>query len=305
MHSDRFWHKGLNSCVKNCATYRMLGVLNQCMEQCPEGWSHLYDVRKDKDYRNCYKCKGKCDLVCPGSIITKKQHMWRYKPCTVVDGDLYIQLDGNNYESNNYLYSSLENIRIIFGALRIRQYLHFYKCDRIHFVFNCIIFLNLRSSAFLTLDYFRSLSLIQYEPDPDEKNPKEETKYALEITHNTNLHELFRFENASRPNITIVGGGILIDSNEKLCPQMIYKSMENVTYNSTHMYIGQETNGESAICVFKEFETSVERHSSSVVSILWPPFEVDVGDELLGYTVFFLKTDKNVTINTGFDSCAP
>lgn len=147
--------------------------------------------------------------------------------------------------------------------------------------------------------------MIEYSPDSTDTHPKEETKYALEITHNSNLHELFKFDNAARPTLTIIGGGILIDSNEKLCPQKIYKSLENVKYNTTHRYISEETNGEEAICVYREFNATVELQSSAKATIFWPPFQVKDGQRLFGYLVYFLKTDENVTIHTGFDSCAP
>lgn len=123
--------------------------------------------------------------------------------------------------------------------------------------------------------------------------------------HNTNLHELFTFKNASRPSIRIIGGSIRIDSNDKLCPQMIEQSLANIEYNKTNEYIGDKSNGALALCVFSEFNTSVILQSSTVVTIQWDPFEVESNDKLLGFTVFYVKTEVNVTLHTAFDSCAP
>lgn len=168
----------------------------------------------------------------------------------------------------------------------------------------CFFFVFYRSPAILTLDYFKSLELIHYEPNPDQKRTVE-TENALEIVHNTNIYELFNFENSSRTSLTIEGGGVLIDSNPKLCPQMILKSLAKITYDKSNTYVGNVSNGQHAICVYREFKTSIKHESSSVVSIFWPRFDVNEGDKLQGYTVFYIKTDQNVTLNTGFDACEP
>lgn len=124
MRIHRFLHKEWNTCVEDCSKYEKLGLLGQCWNQCPEGYSHMYDLRKDLDFTKCYKCDGFCHKVCKGSLVDKQEYMWRYKSCTTIMGDLYISLDGNNYDSNDLMYSAFQNIREIYGALRIIRYIY-------------------------------------------------------------------------------------------------------------------------------------------------------------------------------------
>lgn len=184
--------------------------------------------------------------VCYGYDIRFSYQSLDLKGCTIINGQIIIELRQEHNETMKDLETGLGDIEEITGTLKIHKYLNFTYCnfeEAIIFIFYC------RSPSLLNLFFFRNLRKIggQTRKYSMERN-------ALIIFENQNLANLFNFNEMDSFSIN---GSISIFNNAKLCQSelqtlktMLQRSGNLLLTNNSleEDILAKETNGFDAPC---------------------------------------------------------
>lgn len=186
-----------------------------------------------------------------------------------------------------------------------------------------------RSFSLTSLAFFRNLIKINAENATSTQRGNEETDeyrkpYGLEIYENDNLQTLFNWK--EKQYLEIIGGGMFIHYNSKLCMDEVH-SLQNITiYDRAHDSLSYSTNGYDETChaigvcsacnfLLNGFEFiarffvglhafhMIKSHSD--VEIYWNIRDFGADRRLIGYFVYYIEApSQNITYFTGLDACS-
>lgn len=117
-------HRLRATCVDNCTDYFQIGINGTCYKNCPEGYSHFFDIREKPDMYDCYKCNGTCPRICLGAIVKSIYDAGRLRHCMIIQGDIILELENEYSDRMDDLSGYFADIEQIFGSLRIKRYLN-------------------------------------------------------------------------------------------------------------------------------------------------------------------------------------
>ncbi|XP_067137296.1 insulin-like peptide receptor [Centruroides vittatus] len=246
-------------------------VDKKCLPNCPSGYSEHHS-----DNHSCIECKENCRKVCvPPLVIDSIATSKRLRRCTYIDGNLEIQIKGEN----NVIQALTENlgyIQEIYGYLKI-----------------------VRSFPLISLNFLRDLRIIYGEN-------KYLDSYSFVLLDNDNLEELWNWNNRHH-KLEIRKGKISINFNPKLCVYKIKEMRNNcVIPEWADEDYSQNTNGHRIGCEVMNINAVVWRISPRVAGLKWDNMEKKFQDQrmLFGYAIYYREAPvKNVTIYEGRDAC--
>lgn len=109
-----------------------------------------------------------------------------------------------------------------------------------------------RSFTLTSLSFFRSLTKIDVQnatstlKGNDELSDEYIRPYGLEIYENDNLQTLFNWK--EKQHFEIIGGGMFIHYNSKLCMSEVHNLQSITDYDRSHDSLGYNTNGYDETC---------------------------------------------------------
>ncbi|KAG6450517.1 hypothetical protein O3G_MSEX006612 [Manduca sexta] len=126
----------------------------------------------------------------------------------------------------------------------------------------------------------------------------------LHIINNKNLELLWDWSKGRTINIT--GGTLYIHSNPKLCYNQLLplKNMtSNPRSNFTELEVSQESNGYQASCLPDVLKLRVWELRRTAVVLTWNMYCPEDMRKLLGYSIYYIAAEKNVTLYDQRDAC--
>lgn len=140
--------------------------------------------------------------------------------------------------------------------------------------------------------------------EPGNRTHLVQETYAVHITNNPSLRQLWDWNIKSQINITL--GSISLHNNARLCLKEIHALEKFLLYNNSQDHIGYETNGYEEACQISEIKASAKVDSPFNATISWPKFKIPEDKKLMGYYLYYAEADfQNVTYYTGADACSP
>ncbi|XP_049874642.1 insulin-like peptide receptor isoform X2 [Pectinophora gossypiella] len=238
----------------------------RCVWTCPSG----YMERGDKTDGRCEPCpESGCLRECPGGKIDSIGSTERFRGCTHVNGDLDISIRATGSNTMAVLEAALGEIRVINGGLKVK-----------------------RSTPLVSLMFLKKLERIAAN---DKKG------VSLYIFGNQNLELLWDWENHKPIQIE---GRLYIHFNPKLCYRLI-EDLTNFTHsNFTEMEVSSENNGYQAPCFKKHLNLSVHMLHKNLVILSWDMYCTDDTRKLLGYSIYYIAAEQNVTLYGQRDACS-
>ncbi|KAG4072256.1 hypothetical protein HA402_004188 [Bradysia odoriphaga] len=213
--SDLFIYRDTMRCItkyKCIKEHEMIPFNGECRSKCPISYSNYNPATKALHKYECFACEVKCVARCPGTKVLGPSDLEQFRECTVVDGSLYITLGSNMTDIYEKLEETLGNIEIINGVLTI-----------------------FRSFSLTSLAFFRNLNKINVSNETsntkgnDQQSDEYKRLYALEIYENENLQTLFNWK--EKQYFEIIGGGMFIHYNSKLCMNEVH-NLQNITVHN-------------------------------------------------------------------------
>ncbi|XP_037024590.1 insulin-like peptide receptor [Bradysia coprophila] len=270
-------------CMKE---HRLIPFNGECRSKCPVSYSNYHPDTKAFHPFECFACEIKCISRCPGSRVLGPSDLEQFRECTVVDGSLYINLGSNMTDIYQILEQTLGNIETINGVLTI-----------------------FRSFSLTSLAFFRNLNKIKVQnitstvKGNDELSDEYQRLYGLEIYENDNLQTLFNWKETQQ--LEIIGGGMFIHYNSKLCMNEVH-NLQNITvYDRTHESFGYSTNGYDESCQATRIYAFHIVNSYSDVQIYWNISDFGSNRRLIGYFVYYIEApSQNITYFSGLDACS-
>ncbi|XP_072941369.1 insulin-like receptor isoform X2 [Epargyreus clarus] len=240
----------------------------QCVYTCPSGYTEEGDAKNSI----CKPCPS-CVRECVGTKIDSVAAAESYRGCTRIKGDLEISLRPKGGNAMAVLEAALGEIRVISGCLKVT-----------------------RSYPLVSLMFLRSLERIGGKCDDNK------TQTVLHIFNNPNLELLWDW---SIKKLVIETGKLFIHFNPKLCYSQILP-LKNMTRQSTfdEIEVSQDNNGNQASCLQETLNLSVQTVHRSFVVLTWDKYCLTDSRKLLGYSVYYLPTENNVTIYGQRDACS-
>ncbi|XP_013197113.2 insulin receptor [Amyelois transitella] len=244
---------------------------DSCVLICPSG----YMEEGDEKNASCVPCPGAwCRNNCSGAKIDSIAAVEQFRGCTHVRGKLEIALRSSGGNTMSILEQSLGEIREVEGCLQVT-----------------------RSYMLVSLMFFKNLRTITGAPLPECKGQ------VLNIFNNPNLELLWNFETHGPLNIT--GGSLYIHLNPKLCFDRILP-LQNMTSNPRPEFNQTEvsdSNGDQASCFQEQLHLKVHKNDLRVI-LTWNAYCAGDARKLLGYSVYYIAAEKNVTFYGQRDACS-
>ncbi|KAL4719210.1 hypothetical protein ACJJTC_019400, partial [Scirpophaga incertulas] len=135
--------------------------------------------------------------------------------------------------------------------------------------------------------------------------PTENKGQALHIFNNPNLEILWDWSTFGSINIT--GGSLYIHLNPKLCYLQILP-LQNMTHNPrsnfTEIEVSEDNNGDQASCSPKSLQLTVSKVLWDAALLRWDTYCVSDIRKLLGYSVYYIAAEQNVTLYGQRDACS-
>ncbi|KAL1454903.1 hypothetical protein WDU94_009033 [Cyamophila willieti] len=271
----KYFPQGMRMSYANNATWRTFN--KTCIEECPPGYQEVTnEITNEKE---CKLCAGlqSCPKVCPGFLVKNVEVARGCKGCTVIDGDLEIQIQtGDSEVVHQELEKGLGMITNITGHLKISH-----------------------SLPIQSLNFLKSLRSIHGKL-PLGSEPSLYSNYSLIVWANPNLQELWNWSSqGEKPKFEIKNGKILFHDNPKLCMNKIYEliNITNITYDEGFDVL-KESNGNEFTCGISNLALEVTKKTA--VSLR---FELKEGnrekssDNQQRYVLFYVKADNVTYIN--------
>ncbi|CAH2989241.1 unnamed protein product [Chilo suppressalis] len=250
--------------------YKILN--NTCVYICPSG----YTEEGDKRTARCTSCPGaRCKRECNGARIDSVAAAEQFRGCTHVKGTLEISLRATGGNAMAALEAALGEIREIAGCLKVT-----------------------RSYTLISLMFLKSLKTII-------GSPTENKGQALHVFNNPNLEILWDWSTFGELNIT--GGTLYIHLNPKLCYFQILplkKMTHNPRSNFTEIEVSEDNNGDQASCSPKNLQLTVQLLRYDTALLKWDTYCVADIRKLLGYSVYYIIAEQNVTLYGQRDACS-
>ncbi|KAJ0182393.1 hypothetical protein K1T71_001762 [Dendrolimus kikuchii] len=259
-----------NQFAPNIRSYKILG--RRCIYTCPSG----YMEGDDNKTSTCQPCpKTGCTRECMGGKIDSVATAEQFRGCTHIKGKLEISLRASGGNTLAILESSLGEIREIHGCLQVT-----------------------RSNPLVSLMFLKNLTKIIGVSEAEYKGQ------LLHIVNNPNLELLWDW--STHGPISITGGTVHIHLNPKLCYNQIepLKYMRNIKINFTESEVSHDSNGYQASCLPDILQLKVLMLYRTVAVFTWNMYCPDDSRKLLGYSIYYIATDSNVTVYDQRDACS-
>lgn len=256
-----------------CKMFRHLPVDGQCMEDCPDGYSHITDPRKPRDFNNCHPCpNGRCLRICE----TPKDESFVFDPsekmykCQGYNGSLKINLRDPGKVTRTLMYGYFADVEVIYGTLEVES-----------------------STVLQDLGFFESLRLV--DPLPHELL---EGRLAVRIVGNEAMSELIDWN--IHGDINVTRGEVLVADNTHLCPETrVREFLQHVWLldrnASAEMWMAEEeldSNGYQAVCRHRDFASRVVKVEHDRVRLQWRRFVPADGLKVSGYHIMYTVTSE-------------
>ncbi|XP_026758782.1 insulin-like receptor isoform X2 [Galleria mellonella] len=254
----------------NIKAYKIFN--DSCVYICPSGYMEVGDV----ETATCIPCpKTGCVRECSGGKIDSIAAAERYRGCTHINGKLEITLRASGGNTMAVLESSLGEIREIVGCLQVT-----------------------RSYMLISLMFLKSLKKIVGVPG-------ENKGQVLNIFNNPNLELLWDWP--THGPIDISKGTLHIHMNPKLCYDRILP-LKNMTHDPRSEFsvieVSEDNNGDQASCFPNLLNLNVSERRDTVVVLTWNMYCVEDIRKLLGYSLYYIVADKDVTLYGQRDACS-
>lgn len=256
----------------NRSAYKIFG--NSCIYTCPSG--HM-EVEYEGNY-TCQPCPAKgCVKECAGGKIDSVAAAEQFRGCTHIKGKLEIALRTSGGNSLAVLEASLGEVREITGSLVV-----------------------IRAKPLVSLMFLKNLRKIHGAWDATSKYKGQ----VMHIFNNPNLELLWDWP--THGNLSISGGTFFIHLNPKLCYNQITPliNMTDTKANFTEIEVSDDNNGNQASCEPDKLHLRVSQLCSTAVVLTWDMFCAEDIRKLLGYSVYYIATESNVTLYEQRDVCS-
>lgn len=237
----------------------------ECMPECPSGFT-----RNSTNSMLCTACDGLCDKECPSSVIDSVDAAQSLKDCTVIKGNLHINIRrGNNIASE--LESFMGLIQTVTGYVRIRH-----------------------SHSLGSLSFLKSLRYINGEELMDEL-------YAFSAIDNQHLQFLW---NWTQHNLTIRAGRLLFRLNPKLCMSEIHEMWDRTGIKEKPDVGDFRNNGDRASCQSHILKFKTNSTTSNLIKMTWERYRPSDYKDLISFIVYYKEAPfQNITEFDGQDGC--
>uniref|UniRef100_A0A674N6Q1 Tyrosine-protein kinase receptor n=1 Tax=Takifugu rubripes TaxID=31033 RepID=A0A674N6Q1_TAKRU len=237
----------------------------ECMPECPSGFT-----RNETNPMFCNACNGPCDKSCPSSMIDSVDAAQSLKGCTVIDGNLDINIrHGNNITSE--LESFMGLIQRVTGYVKIRH-----------------------SHALVSLSFLKSLRFINGHKLID-------NIYAFSAINNQNLQNLWDW---NQHNLAILNGRLFFRLNPKLCISEIHKMWEKTGKTEKPEEGDFLNNGEQASCKSHILKFKSNVTSSHTIGLTWENYRPPGYKGMISFIVYYKESPfQNITEFDGQDGC--
>ncbi|XP_045769194.1 insulin receptor-like isoform X2 [Maniola jurtina] len=260
--------------VQRAPTIRAYKLLfnRSCVYFCPSGYMEV----GSRYNSTCQRCPNRgCNQECLGGKIDSITSAELFHGCTHVKGTLDISLRTGGGNTMAVLEQSLGEVREISGSLRV-----------------------VRSYPLVSLMFLRSLRTIGGR-ETDNKGQ------SLYIFNNPNLELLWNWSNHG--TISIERGKLFVHFNPKLCYKNI-EELKNMTLDPISTFseteVSRDNNGDQASCYEEMLHLKVHKLLQDVAILTWNMYCIDDMRKLLGFSIYFLATDHNVTLYGQRDACS-
>ncbi|XP_041082104.1 insulin-like growth factor 1a receptor isoform X2 [Polyodon spathula] len=239
----------------------------ECVQECPSGL-----MRNESQSMFCSPCDGPCHKICDSSIIDSVDTAQSLKGCTVIGGNLVINIRrGNNIASE--LESFMGLIETVTGFVKIRH-----------------------SHGLTSLSFLKSLRYINGEQ-------RLEGNYSFYVLDNQNLQQLWDW---GRHNLTIREGKMYFAFNPKLCLSEIYK-MEEASGTRGRQGKGDlnpRNNGERASCGSYILKFKSNSTMKNKIKLTWERYRPPDYRDLISFIVYYKEAPvQNIKEYDGQDGC--
>ncbi|CAH2236371.1 jg10751 [Pararge aegeria aegeria] len=243
-----------------------------CVYFCPNGYMEV----GDKHNSTCQRCPNSgCKLDCSGGKIDSITSAELFRGCTHVKGTLDISLRTGGGNTMTVMEQALGEIREISGSLRV-----------------------VRSYPLVSLMFLRNLHTI----GGRENDNKGQSLY---IFNNPNLELLWNWSNHG--NIIVEKGKLFVHFNPKLCYKNI-EELKNMTRDPISTFseneVSRDNNGDQASCYEEMLHLKVHELRQEVAILTWNMYCIDDMRKLLGFSIYFVAADHNVTLYGQRDACS-
>ncbi|XP_026738926.1 insulin-like receptor isoform X2 [Trichoplusia ni] len=246
-----------------------------CIYACGSGYM------EDGDAHNltCKPCpKSLCVKECRGGKIDSVAAAAQFRGCTHIKGQLEITVRSSGGKTLSALAESLGDIREITGSLQV-----------------------IRSYPLVSLMFLKNLKKITGSWDASAKKNQ-----VLHIFNNPNLELLWDW--STHGPIDISGGSLFIHLNPKLCYNEQILPLQNMTHdprsNFTEIEVSADNNGNQASCLPEKLNLRVSQLCPTAVVLTWNMYCPEDIRKLLGYSVYYMATEQNVTFYEQRDMCS-
>ncbi|XP_049691896.1 insulin-like receptor isoform X1 [Helicoverpa armigera] len=248
---------------------------NRCVFVCPIGYN---EEMVGENNLTCSKCPdGGCMKECQGGKIDSMAAAEQFRGCTHIKGKLEIAVRASGGKTLSVLEESLREIREITGSLQV-----------------------IRAYPLVSLMFLKNLRKITGAFEKGAKNNQ-----VLHIFNNPNLELLWDW--STHGPIEISGGSLFIHLNPKLCYAKILplKDMtRNPKSNFTEIEVSEDNNGNQASCLPDNLHLRVSQICDKAVVLTWNMYCPEDIRKLLGYSVYYIAAEHNVTLYEQRDVCS-
>ncbi|XP_058122427.1 insulin-like peptide receptor [Anopheles ziemanni] len=274
---ERLQYRHTNRCItwESCLKRGGRHHLKECVLECPAGYSptNVDQEVADFDAHTCFPCQNRCPKVCDSADIMYLSDVDRFRGCTVINGSLHIRLKEDHPDLIGELKSGLMDVVEIMGILKV-----------------------FRSNFISSLEFLPSLEIIHGQETGDNTN------FSLMVYENSNLQRLWNFE--EKKMLQIMSRGMYFRNNALLCNAHIV-TLRNITeYDNSTDTIDWGSNGYMQACYVEHFRVRSEVLSSRNVTVYWGKYLGKTQHRLLGYMIYYIRTNGDKTPYEGRDMCS-
>ncbi|KAI8438726.1 hypothetical protein MSG28_011139, partial [Choristoneura fumiferana] len=128
---------------------------------------------------------------------------------------------------------------------------------------------------------------------------------ALHIFNNPNLELLWDWE-ADPPKRLQITGKLFIHFNQKLCYNKQILPLRNMTVGTSfdEVEVSTDNNGDQALCYQETLDLRIQTLHKNFVILTWNTFCIDDTRQLLGYSIYYIAAEHNVTLYGQRDACS-
>ncbi|XP_075974749.1 insulin-like receptor [Anticarsia gemmatalis] len=249
---------------------------NTCIYVCPSN----YMERGTIENATCEQCsESGCVKECAGNKIDSIASAEMFTGCTHIKGKLEIALRASLGKTVEVLEKSLGEIREINGSLQV-----------------------VRTKPLVSLMFLKKLRKIHGYWDTTSSKYKGQV---LHIFNNPNLELLWDW--STHGNIDISGGSLFIHSNPKLCYNKILPLKDMIRdpkSNFTENEVSDQNNGNQVSCMPDTLQLRASQLCQTAVVLTWNMYCLEDSRKLLGYSVYYMPTEEDVTLYDQRDVCS-